>query len=134
MARTPTRRPGRARPEAGPGSAVRRGPAPTLAVPALGPEVVGQLTAFLRSHLRGRADPHGQAPKSGLVVGLSGGIDSAVAAALAVRAVPTSSVLALMLPVRASDPSVTAATKVARHLGLEPALIPLDGPLQPLAT
>lgn len=56
---------------------------------------------------------------AGYVVGLSGGIDSAVAAALAVRAVGPSSVVAMALPGPSSDPrSLDDATLIAEHLGL----------------
>ncbi len=56
----------------------------------------------------------------GVVVGLSGGGDSAVAAALAVKALGAYNVKALHLPDKESDPvSALIANKVADALGLE---------------
>jgi len=56
---------------------------------------------------------------AGVVVGLSGGIDSALAAALAVRALGADRVHAFFLPYRESNPrSRTDAEAVAAHLGL----------------
>lgn len=54
---------------------------------------------------------------SGLVVGLSGGIDSAVVAALSARALP-GRVWTCALPCRSVPADVRDATLVARHLGL----------------
>lgn len=60
------------------------------------------------------------APRSeGFVVGLSGGVDSAVTLALAVRAAGVDDCSALMLPERHSSPaSLELATKVAEQLGV----------------
>jgi len=55
----------------------------------------------------------------GLVVGMSGGVDSSVCAALAVEAVGPKHVLGLFMPERESDPeSLQIATVVARQLGI----------------
>ncbi len=55
----------------------------------------------------------------GLVLGISGGVDSALAAALAVRALPPERVHALFLPYRATDPrSAGDAAAVAATYGL----------------
>jgi NAD+ synthase len=60
------------------------------------------------------------AEAEGVVVGLSGGVDSALAAALAVRALGRERVLALFLPYRTSDPeSRIDAQAVASTLQLE---------------
>ena len=57
---------------------------------------------------------------AGVVIGLSGGIDSAVAAALAVRALGAESVLGVFMPYRTSHPdSLSDAKAVAEHLGIE---------------
>lgn len=57
--------------------------------------------------------------KRGLVVAISGGIDSSVCAALAVRALGPARVIGLILPERDSDPdSAARATLLAEHLGL----------------
>jgi NAD+ synthase len=60
----------------------------------------------------------------GVVVGLSGGVDSALAAALAVRGLGAGRVHAFFLPYRTSDPaSAGHAGAVAAALGLEPRTI-----------
>jgi len=57
--------------------------------------------------------------QGGVVVGLSGGIDSAVSAALAVRALGAAYVHAICLPYRSSDPaSLADAHAVAAAIGL----------------
>lgn len=58
--------------------------------------------------------------KEGAVLGLSGGVDSAVVAHLCVRALSPERVLGLILPERDSDlRSLEDARKVARELGIE---------------
>lgn len=57
----------------------------------------------------------------GLVVAISGGVDSAVCLALAVRALGPERVLALILPERESSPeSAKRAQSLAAHLGVMP--------------
>ena len=59
--------------------------------------------------------------KRGAIVAISGGVDSAVCAALAVQALGPGRVLALMLPERESSPASAArARSLAVHLGIEP--------------
>jgi len=59
-----------------------------------------------------------------VVVGLSGGVDSAVSAALAARALGTANVLAVMMPYKASSPeSLADARAVAESLGVETMLV-----------
>lgn len=71
--------------------------------------VATRMRAQLKAPLRRR----------GFVVGLSGGIDSSVCAALAVRAVGAGRVLGLLMPERESSPeSVVLAEAVARSLGI----------------
>src|SRR6266513_3434529 len=61
-----------------------------------------------------------QLQRRGLVVAMSGGVDSSVCAALAVRAVGAGHVFGLMLPERESDPlSLTLGRGWAETLGLE---------------
>jgi NAD+ synthase len=58
--------------------------------------------------------------KRGVVIGLSGGIDSAVVAALCVRALGASRVVAFGLPEKDSSPqSVVLARNLAERLGIE---------------
>lgn len=64
---------------------------------------------------------------SGFVVGLSGGIDSAVAAAIAVKAVGGEKVLGLLMPYRSSSPeSIEDAKAIAEFLGIEHRLIDIS--------
>jgi NAD+ synthase len=58
--------------------------------------------------------------RRGLVVGMSGGVDSSVCAALALRAVGANRVLGLFLPERESDPeSLRLGRSLAASLGIE---------------
>ncbi len=58
--------------------------------------------------------------RRGLVVGMSGGVDSSVCAALAVEAVGSKHVLGLFMPERESDPeSLCIAQSLARQLGID---------------
>jgi NAD+ synthase len=58
--------------------------------------------------------------RKGIVIGLSGGVDSALSAALSVKAVGRNRVLALLLPDKESSPqSAEFATKQAALLGIE---------------
>jgi len=72
--------------------------------------VAGRIADFIQDTLR-------NAGRSKLVVGLSGGVDSAVAAALAVRAVGATNVRALNMPYKTSAPeSLTDAREFAEKL------------------
>ncbi|MBP7587416.1 MAG: NAD+ synthase [Thermoanaerobaculia bacterium] len=74
---------------------------------------VAALADFLRDGVE-------NAGSTGLVLGLSGGVDSALAAALAVRAIGTERVHAFFLPYRSSEPqSAVDAGAVAAKLGLK---------------
>ncbi len=54
------------------------------------------------------------------IIGLSGGIDSSVSAALVVKAIGKENVLGIMLPYKTSHPdSYNDAVEVAEHLGIE---------------
>ena len=77
------------------------------------PELVTDLLVrFIREELR-------SAGIERAVVGLSGGVDSAVSAALAVRALGAEAVLAVMLPYRTSSPdSEGDARRVAEALAM----------------
>jgi NAD+ synthase len=70
------------------------------------------------------------------VLGLSGGIDSAISLALAVRALGPANVLPVLMPYRTSHPDSEAhARLLCRELGLEPRKVDIsamaDGYLQP---
>src|SRR5579883_1300763 len=61
--------------------------------------------------------------KRGLVVGLSGGIDSSVVATIATRALGRERVFGLLMPERDSaDETLTLSRTVAEHLGIDHAL------------
>jgi NAD+ synthase len=56
---------------------------------------------------------------NGYVVGLSGGLDSSLAATLAVRAIGKDKVLGVMMPYRTSSPdSLVHATELSEQLGM----------------
>jgi NAD+ synthase len=72
--------------------------------------------AVLTSFIRDAVETSGTA---GVVVGLSGGVDSSLSAALAARALGPERVHGLLLPYRTSNPaSEEDARAVAEHLGL----------------
>jgi len=89
---------------------------PTFSADALRLDLAAEtdrIVAALRSQLRSHR-------KRGLVLGLSGGIDSSVSVALAVRAVSVANVCVLYMPERDSDPeSLRLGRLVARAHGLE---------------
>jgi NAD+ synthase len=73
---------------------------------------IGELTSFLREGIR-------QAGYERAVLGLSGGIDSALSAALAARALGPESVFAILMPFRTSDPaSLSDAREVIAKTGI----------------
>lgn len=66
-----------------------------------------------------------------VVLGLSGGIDSALTACLAVDALGPANVSSVAMPTRySSDHSLTDAAALARNLGIPHRVIPIDGILQ----
>lgn len=67
-----------------------------------------------------RAQVLGTLRRRGAVVGISGGVDSAVVAALCVRALGKDKVLGLLMPERhSSDDAMNLGQMLARHLGVE---------------
>ena len=87
----------------------------TLAALEIDPaKVVSRIRDVLREQLATNLK------RRGLVVGISGGVDSSVCAALAVEAVGPKHVLGLFMPERESDPeSLTLAKSFAEQLGIE---------------
>jgi NAD+ synthase (glutamine-hydrolysing) len=68
-----------------------------------------------------------------VIIGLSGGIDSAVVAALAVRALGPECVLGVSMPSPySSEGSRTDAAALARHLGIRLETVPIAGPMAAL--
>jgi len=77
-------------------------------------EEVEKITKQLRSFLTN------QLKRRGLIVALSGGIDSSVTTALSVKALGPDRVLALLMPERhSSDDTLDLSTIVADHFGVE---------------
>jgi NAD+ synthase len=90
--------------------------------PEAASEWLSIVTAFLRRHVE-------TAGAKGLVVGVSGGLDSAVVAALAVRALGSARVLAVMLPAPDSNPQDREHAQLGCDaVGLTPLLHPI-GPV-----
>ncbi len=83
-------------------------------------KVAGYLEEWIRDRVR-------ESGTRGVVVGLSGGVDSAVVAALASRAVP-GAVMALILPAHSDPRDVEDARAVAQALGVPARIVDL-GPL-----
>jgi NAD+ synthase len=92
-------------------------------IPALDADLVVRALALALSQTLDDAG------RSGFVVGLSGGVDSALAAAIAARAAGPGAVHAFYLPARHSPPeSAEIARGVAEHLGIGLETVPI-GPL-----
>ncbi|MHC4430273.1 MAG: NAD(+) synthase [Planctomycetota bacterium] len=73
--------------------------------------------------------------RDGIVVGLSGGIDSALCAALCVEALSSDKVFGLILPEKESSPiSAEYATKHARQLGIETETVDITPTLEAFGT
>jgi len=80
---------------------------------------------------RGLADYLRKTGFERVVLGLSGGIDSAVTAALAVAVLGPDKVLGVMMPSRySSDHSIADSRRLADNLQMENLLIPIEGPFQ----
>ncbi len=77
--------------------------------------------------VRGLRDYLAKTGQNKIVLGLSGGIDSALCAALAADAVGSENVLGVSMPSRySSDHSVTDAEQVARSLGIQYRSVPIE--------
>lgn len=82
-----------------------------------------RIAGWLRSTVR-------QLGRRGVVLGISGGVDSAVCLALCIRAVGPHRVVPLILPERDSDPaSQRLAVKLAAQFGVEPVIEDLTAAL-----
>jgi NAD+ synthase len=102
--------------------------APRISAAALAldlPAVAAVLVDFIRRETR-------KAGFGRLVVGLSGGVDSAVAAALACRALPPREVICVRMPYRTSDPrSLADAGRLARRLRARLLTVPITPMVDP---
>jgi NAD+ synthase (glutamine-hydrolysing) len=84
----------------------------------------GEALAALELGLR---DYVGKCGFEGVLLGLSGGIDSALTAAIAARALGPDKVLGIAMPTRySSEGSVADAEAVAANLGIECRVVPID--------
>jgi NAD+ synthase len=73
--------------------------------------------------------------RRGIVIGLSGGVDSALSASLSVKALGKERVLALLLPDKESSPqSAEFATKQAKQLGIEAKTVDITPVLEAFGT
>ena len=90
--------------------------------------IENEITSFIRAQM----DESGA---SGVVIGLSGGIDSTVTAYLAARAIGHENVLGILLPVRNLTPGQDTgdAIDIADRLGIEYRVIEISGILQSLS-
>lgn len=94
---------------------------------AIDPEDAEQVVVrFLKDYFAGAGKPNA-------VVGLSGGLDSAVSAALATNALGPDHVIAYILPSATTDPQdLEDADAVADHLGIEARTVPITKTLEAL--
>ncbi|MEX0630511.1 MAG: NAD+ synthase [Chloroflexota bacterium] len=105
-----------------PASAPETAPLPQVNAP----EVVSVIIGFIRRQLE-------QTGFERLVVGVSGGVDSATVAYLAVRALGPDSVLAVRMPFRTSDPSAeTDALRVVEALGCDSQRVDITPMAEPM--
>jgi NAD+ synthase len=87
-----------------------------------------RISAFIKDQLQSMR-------RKGVVIGLSGGIDSALAAALSVRAIGKDKVLGLLLPDKESSPqSAEFAAKQAALLGIETITVDITPVLEAFGT
>jgi len=88
------------------------------AVPEMDPDkVTNEITEFVRETVK-------EANADGVVVGLSGGLDSSVVAALCVRALGRESVLGIIMPAEFTPKEdIDDARKLGRQLGMKTVLI-----------
>src|SRR5512143_3645621 len=87
-----------------------------------------RVSAFIRGQLQSMH-------RKGIVIGISGGVDSALAAALSVKALGKDKVIGLILPDKESSPqSAEFAAKHAAALGIETILIDITSMLEAFGT
>ena len=101
---------------------------PTARTPASGADALAIDTALVRDLLTDFVrDEVRKAGFERVVVGLSGGVDSALSASLATRALGAQNVLPVLMPYRTSSPaSLADARAVCASLGLSPTLIDIS--------
>ena len=88
-------------------------------------EVVGSLSEFLVEQVNKNFK------KKGVVIGLSGGLDSSVIAALCVRALGSENVFGLIMPERESNPdSIILAKNLAKKLKIKTKIVDITNTLK----
>ncbi len=106
------------------GGTVRPLPGPCAPLSASEPSLYGALVLGVRDYIRKNGF-------DGAVLGLSGGIDSALCLAIAVDAIGAERVQALLMPSRYTAPmSLEDAEAEARALGVDTRVIPIEPPFQ----
>ncbi|MCD6587537.1 MAG: NAD(+) synthase, partial [Candidatus Fermentibacteraceae bacterium] len=85
-------------------------------------ELTGKITDWIKEKVRG-------AGMNGVVIGLSGGIDSGVTAALCTRALGAENVLGLVMPCGSIPEDTRDGHRTAQHLGIAVKVIELSGVL-----
>ncbi len=89
---------------------------------------VERICSFIQQQVR-------EMKRDGIVIGLSGGIDSALSAAICVKALSKEKVFGLILPEKESNPvSAEYATKHAKELGIETETIDITPTLEAFGT
>jgi NAD+ synthetase len=107
------------------------GPGDPVPEPLLRPVSASSDEAAYRALVLGLRDYTRKCRFSRAVIGLSGGVDSALTAALAAEALGPASVLGVAMPTRYSSPhSLADAETLARALGIGYEVIPIDGVFQ----
>jgi NAD+ synthetase len=107
------------------------GPGESAPEPVLHEVSASEPEAAYHALVLGLADYTRKCGFSRVVLGLSGGIDSAVTACLAAAALGPDAVLGVAMPTRySSKQSCTDAAELARNLGIEFQVIPIDGVFQ----
>jgi len=71
-----------------------------------------------------------EASATGVVLGLSGGLDSAVSASLAARALGRDNVLGLLMPCRSTSSDTDDGIRIAEHIGISYRIVDLSPVLQ----
>jgi len=95
-----------------------------MPIPKLREDAEDIIKTFIRSKVE-------EAKASGVAIGLSGGLDSALVAHLSVRTLGKDRVLGVMMPETGSDPKdLEHGLLVAKKLGIEHMVVDISGPVQ----
>jgi len=99
------------------------------------PSPRGEVEALYRALVLGTRDYVTKCGFKQVVIGLSGGIDSALTATIAVDALGAAAVMGVALPSRYSSPgSIADARQLAANLGIDFRVLPIEPALQGLET